>query len=137
MPVLRVLLSGIAVVAVLCPGRFVNAQDGGAARRENRTQLNWSQLPPLPDPIGLAGPFVGVAGDTLVVAGGANFPEAAPWDGGAKVWHDRVFVLPEPNGKWIEAGCLPSPLAYGVTVSWRDRMILIGGGDAKRHRDRF
>ena len=109
------------------------AQNGNAADAGRPIQLEWSQLPPLPDPIGFAGPFVGVAGDALVVAGGANFPEAAPWDGGAKVWHDRVFVLPEPDGQWIEAGRLPAPLAYGVAVSWRDRMILIGGGDATRH----
>ena len=108
-------------------------QDRNASDDGHPIQLEWSQLLPLPDPIGFAGPFVGVSGDALVVAGGANFPEAAPWDGGAKVWHDRVFVLPEPDGKWIEAGCLPAPLAYGVAVSWRDRMILIGGGDATRH----
>lgn len=130
---LQVLLSGIVVVAVCCPGQLVSAQDEVAAKVVSQTQLEWSQLSVLPDPIGFAGPFVGVAGDALVVAGGANFPEAAPWDGGAKVWHDRVFVLPDPDGKWIEAGRLPSPLAYGVAVSWRDRMILIGGGDAKRH----
>ena len=29
---------------------------------------------PLPDSIGVAGPFVGVHGDALIVAGGANFP---------------------------------------------------------------
>lgn len=109
------------------------AQDGDAPNAGKQIELEWSLLPPLPDPIGFAGPFVGVAGDALVVAGGANFPDAAPWDGGAKVWHDRVFVLPDPNGKWIEAGRLPRPLAYGVAVSWRDRMILIGGGDAEQH----
>ncbi len=109
------------------------AQDKGAARVGSPIQIEWSQLPPLPDPLGFAGPFVGVAGDALIVAGGANFPKAAPWDGGSKVWHDRVFVLPDPDGKWIDAGRLPRPLAYGVAVSCRERMVLIGGGDATRH----
>ena len=127
------LLSGIVVSIACCQCQPGIAQDGNAADAGRSIQLEWSQLPPLPDPIGFAGPFVGVAGDALALAGGANFPEAAPWDGGAKVWHDRVFVLPEPDGKWIEAGRLPAPLAYGVAVSWRDRMVLIGGGDATRH----
>lgn len=120
-------------VALLCGGLPAVAQQKLAAGTMPQNRLNWSQLPSLPDPIGFAGPFVGVAGDALIVAGGANFPEAAPWDGGTKVWHHRIFVLPEPDGKWIEAGRLPQPLAYGVAVSWRDRMILLGGGDAKRH----
>jgi N-acetylneuraminic acid mutarotase len=129
----RMLLLGIVVTFVCRLGQAANAQIGNTAEAVSPIQLEWSQLPPLPDPIGLAGPFVGVVGDALVVAGGANFPEAAPWEGGAKTWHDRVFVLPDPDGKWLEAGRLPRPLAYGVSVSWRDRMILIGGGDATRH----
>ncbi len=35
-------------------------------------------LPDLPDPIGVAGPFVGVHNDALIVAGGANFPFITP-----------------------------------------------------------
>ena len=37
------------------------------------TVLEWSQLPPLPDPIGLAGPFVGVSNDVVIIAGGDKF----------------------------------------------------------------
>ena len=38
--------------------------------------LTWSdEIPSLPDSIGVAGPFVGVHGETLIVAGGANFPQ--------------------------------------------------------------
>ncbi|MBI1312955.1 galactose oxidase [bacterium] len=130
-PVLRSLIAGLAaslVVGLPCWGQTKSSADAAATY-----SLEWSQMPPLPDPIGFAGPFVGVAGDALIVAGGANFPEAAPWDGGTKVWHDRVFVLPQPTGPWFEAGRLTQPLGYGVAVSWRDRMILIGGGDAQRH----
>ena len=48
-----------------------------------KPMLEWDELPELPDPIGVAGPFVGVqvdkddsANDVLIVAGGANFPTA-------------------------------------------------------------
>jgi solute:Na+ symporter, SSS family len=96
--------------------------------------FSWSELPPLPDPIGFAGPFVGVSGDSLIVAGGANFPDGRPWDGAPKIWHDRIFVLDDPGGVWRVADeRLPRPLAYGVSVTWRDAVICVGGGNATEH----
>ncbi len=100
--------------------------------------LAWDTLPPLPDPVGFAGPFAGVSHGALVVAGGANFPAGRPWDGAAKVWHDDVFVLPAPNGAWQTGFKLPRPLAYGVSVNWQDAegrtcVVCLGGGDSQRH----
>jgi len=95
--------------------------------------LQWQQLPPLPDPLGVAGPFAGVSGGALLVAGGANFPDRMPWEGGKKVWHDTVFVLEQPSGRWENAGKLPRPLGYGVSVSHADAVICIGGSDLARH----
>ncbi|HVJ83856.1 MAG TPA: galactose oxidase, partial [Planctomycetia bacterium] len=59
-------------------------------------ELKWSRLPSLLDRHGFAGMFVGVSGGALICAGGANFPEKKPWEGGAKVWHDGVFALERP-----------------------------------------
>ena len=98
-----------------------------------RAELEWSQLPPLPDSHGFAGAFAGTSNGALIVAGGANFPDAAPWDGGAKAWHDRVFVLESPDGTWREAGRLPRALAYGATFSTPAGMICVGGNDADAH----
>ena len=95
--------------------------------------LEWGRLPELPAPIGLAAPFAGVAGESLVVAGGANFPTAPPWEGGTKAWHDKVFVLENPSGTWREAGCLPRPLAYGVSVTTPRGVLCVGGSDSDRH----
>jgi len=95
--------------------------------------LDWRQLPPVPDALGLAAPFAGASGGALLVAGGANFPNGMPWEGGKKVWHDRVWVLDQPDGAWREAGKLPRPLAYGVSVSTRDAVVCVGGSDAERH----
>ena len=36
---------------------------------------------------GVAGAFIGGIGDRIVVAGGSNFAQGAPWDGGAKQFH--------------------------------------------------
>src|SRR5262249_38507109 len=81
---------------------------------------------------GFAGLFAGVSNDTLLVAGGANFPDKKPWEGGKKVWYDTVFALEKPEGKWVAVGKLPRPLAYGVSVSHRG-VIGIGGSDASQH----
>jgi len=95
--------------------------------------LTWNQLPSLPDPLGVAAPIAGVSGGALVVAGGANFPGKMPWEGGTKVWHDRVWVLDQPNGTWREVGKLPRPLGYGVCVTARNSVVCVGGSDSERH----
>lgn len=94
----------------------------------------WSHLPSLPDEHGFGGPFAGVTGNALVVAGGANFPNGSPWTGGVKVWHGDAYVLTSPEGQWQRfASVLPRPLAYGASVSWKDMLVCIGGGDSERH----
>jgi len=100
--------------------------------------LDWRQLPPLPDPIGFAGAFTGINGCALIVAGGANFPEKMPWEGGRKVWYQSAFVLDHPNGVWRGGYQLPRPLGYGVSVTTREGIVCIGGSDARQHvRDVF
>ena len=39
---------------------------------------------------GVAGAFIGGIGDRIVVAGGSNFAQGAPWDGGAKQFADAI-----------------------------------------------
>ena len=46
----------------------------GSLLGEEQARLKAEALPDLPDKIGMAGPFVGVRNDALIVAGGANFP---------------------------------------------------------------
>lgn len=94
---------------------------------------HWTQLAPLPDVLGLAAAFAGVSDDSLLVAGGANFPDGFPWEGGKKRWHDVVYRLKEPGGTWAVAGRLPRPLAYGVSISTPEGVICIGGSDSTRH----
>jgi N-acetylneuraminic acid mutarotase len=104
-----------------------------AVRAREANELQWAVLPSLPDREGLAAPFAGVSGSALLVAGGANFPEKKPWEGGTKVWHDRVFVLEEIGGAWKVGGNLPRPLGYGVSVSTANGVLCMGGSDADRH----
>jgi len=97
--------------------------------------LSWTELPSLPDVEGFAGSYAGVSGDALIVAGGANFPDKRPWEGGTKIWYDRVFVLEARVNAWHEAGRLPRAAGYGVSVNTPDGFVLIGGGDASRNFD--
>jgi N-acetylneuraminic acid mutarotase len=94
--------------------------------------LEWHSLPALPDAIGFAGSFAGVSADALLVAGGANFPDRPPWEGGKKVWHDRIFALVPGARQWTDAGRLPCPNGYGISVTVPQGVVLIGGGDATR-----
>ena len=95
--------------------------------------LQWSQLPSLPDKEGFAAMHAGVSGGALVVAGGANFPEKRPWEGGTKVWYDDIWVLEKPEGEWRKAGKLPKSLGYGVSATWQDEVICAGGSNAEGH----
>src|SRR5918993_2565532 len=70
----------------------------GTGEAKSLATFAWSSLPPLPDPIGFAGPYAGVSNGALLVAGGANFPDGPPWEGKPKVWHDRIFLLTAPDG---------------------------------------
>jgi len=94
--------------------------------------LAWTRLSPLPEPLGLGGPFAGVSRGALIVAGGAHFPVSL-FEGGTKVWRDYVFVLEKGRDKWRRAGALPRPLAYGAAITAMDGLICIGGGDAQQH----
>ena len=61
--------------------------------------LNWKPLPDLPGGFGVAGPFAGTHKNTLIIAGGANFPNGEPWrptdDGGTstKTYHDTIYIV--------------------------------------------
>jgi sialidase-1 len=103
--------------------------------RDERPVPAVARLPNLPDAHGLAGAYAGIHDGRLLAAGGANFPGALPWDGGVKVWHDRVVALDLRAGAatWREVGGLPAALAYGVSLTVPEGVLLIGGGDAERH----
>lgn len=116
------------------------AQSGSGTARFRYRQL--PDLPPQyekPNP-GVAGAFAGVSHGSLLVAGGANFPNGYPWQNGTKVWHDMVYVLTKRGDlyHWHTAGVLPKPLAYGASAVWNEQLICLGGNDAGgRYADVF
>lgn len=84
---------------------------------------------------GLAGVFAGWIGDCLVVAGGANFPDGTPEQGGRKQWYDAVYLYNQQSGWRTFPTALPCAVAYGVSVTLPSGVLCIGGCDADRCMD--
>ncbi|QNL48284.1 galactose oxidase [Olivibacter sp. SDN3] len=104
-----------------------------AQEKSSRNYFQWSELPAVPDKHGFAGAFAGVSNNCLLLAGGANFPDGGITGGGAKKWHQKIYVLEGPTGKWKKVGKLERPLGYGVSVDYDGALICIGGGNEQVH----
>ena len=102
------------------------------AQPEKSRLFTWSQAKQLPDPEGFAGPYAGVSQESLIVAGGSNFPGGKrPWDNAVKGWYDDIYVLKSIDGTWMKVGKLPRPMGYGVALTYKNSVICVGGGDSK------
>ncbi len=80
---------------------------------------------------GLAGPYTGVNNDVLILAGGANFPDKLPWEGGTKVYYNDIFVLQKTGYKeysWeLMKEKIPFHTGYGGAVSTSAGLLCFGG----------
>ncbi|WP_295731645.1 hypothetical protein [uncultured Muribaculum sp.] len=104
---------------------------------EKGPEVTWNdtlRLPPMKGDsvnIGVAGAFAGMAGDRLMIAGGANFPDGFPWTGAKKVWHRDLYAYDLTSGEWtVYPDFLPQPMGYGVSVTLPEGVMLIGGNNA-------
>ncbi|MFC0309886.1 N-acetylneuraminate epimerase [Gallibacterium trehalosifermentans] len=143
--------SGRAGAAVVVKGEQITVINGeikpglrtaeaaqGKFKKENG--IDWTKLPNLPAPEGaavqegLAGAYAGYSNGYLLVTGGANFPGSTQQfkdgqlyahKGLSKAYPAEVFAL--DKGKWKQIAKLPYGSGYGVTVSYGNKVILIGG----------
>lgn len=103
---------------------------------EAQAMPSFSQVTSLPGDEGWAGMFAGISKGKLFCLGGANFPDKKPWEGGKKKWYDEIYMLDEGKN-WVKVGDkLPSPLGYGVSVTYKERFILIGGNNETGYSDK-
>lgn len=86
--------------------------------------------------LGLAGSFAGRIGDALVLAGGSNFPDGLPTQGGDKKWYRDVYRYDKTAGWTIFRNAMPRETAYGVTIPLSDGLLCIGGNCAGKCYDR-
>ncbi|MBA5764629.1 N-acetylneuraminate epimerase [Vibrio sp. 404] len=100
----------------------------------------WLSEHPLPTPSsqplqeGVAGAFAGVSNGAVIVAGGANFHGAkVAFDKGnmfahqglAKAFNAETYVF--NNGAWQQSGDLKEGLAYGLSFTVKDGVLIVGG----------
>jgi len=95
-----------------------------------RMPVAWRCLPDYPMAPGVAGVLAGIHRDVLIAAGGANFPDRRPWEGGIKKYYDEIFVLTPGASAWRAAGRLPELLAYSAVVSVPAGVLALGGENA-------
>lgn len=107
-------------------------RDGIAQTLSNR--MVWDTSGQVADPMGYAGAYVGQEQGRVYAMGGANFPSGIPpWNGGAKVWTDRIFVLNSDGASQEASFQLPRPMGYGAYASYQDCIYIAGGSDHSGH----
>lgn len=103
---------------------------------KTKLALDWEVASTLPNTsnnenhIGVAAPIVGVLDKKLVVAGGANFPNGMPWDGGAKTYQKEVYIYDIDNNgtiKYAKTLAFGDSLAYASNVSYQNKIYSVGG----------
>lgn len=107
-----------------------------SAQKENEFLCNWkavAELPPLygqHKALGIAGPVSGIHQNKLIVAGGANFPDGMPWQGGKKKYYNTVYVYEKKGSKIIlrkQQFVLPFNIAYAACCSVPSGIVVAGG----------
>ena len=105
---------------------------------QKKYNLRWSVATHLPinqtigKQPGLAGPFSGFINGELIIAGGANFPDSMPWQGGKKAYWDDIYILQTDKKRkyrWVNNGeyKLRENIAYGASVQMKEGIVCIGG----------
>lgn len=80
--------------------------------------------------LGIAGPVTGVHQSKLIVAGGANFPDSMPWQGGKKKYYNAVYVYEKKGNKILllkKQFTLSFNIAYAACCSAPQGIIFAGG----------
>ena len=84
---------------------------------------------------GVAGAFAGLSNGRIILAGGSNFPQGYPWEGGRKHYSDDVYLLtPGPDGNYactllpdVKFPAEGKGLAHGASVTAGNHLYCFGG----------
>lgn len=82
---------------------------------------------------GVSACYAGNIGNQLIMAGGCNFADIPAAEGGAKCFYKGIYsaqITADSVFIWRKIGELPFPAAYGVSISFPDKMIIVGGTNA-------
>jgi N-acetylneuraminate epimerase len=110
--------------------------DSQVHQNQNCDCIEWQLAAKLPGmngtlSTGFAGAINAVTDNVLIVAGGANFPDKLPWEGGHKHYSDEVHILHRDGAifEWDKAPGikLPEPIAYCGNTSTTEGIVYAGG----------
>ncbi len=79
---------------------------------------------------GVAGAVIGWYNNILMVAGGANFPDALPWEGGKKKYHDQIHLFEKKENQFVSLAThdkLSIPVAYAANCITKYGIAAVGG----------
>ena len=95
-----------------------------------------SSIPDIPVSKGLAGAYIGIDNDVLILAGGSYFDKPL-WEGGRKVYLDSIFVCIKEGEdyRWKYTGNLPYPVAHGAAVATGKGLLCMGGESSSQKYD--
>jgi cyclically-permuted mutarotase family protein len=106
------------------------------AQTKYEAPITWKQSGELPvqsnglHHMGLSGVVSGVVANQIIIAGGNNFPDGLPWEGGVKKYYDQVFVYEVKGDTIIIADSsirLPSKVAYAAVAQLKVGIFYVGG----------
>ena len=115
---------------------FIMSTTVGYSQKTKISQVEWKKAAQLLNAdgtlsLGFAGPINGISNDVLIVAGGANFQDKMPWEGGKKHYSKEIHVLQKKDNQynWNKKALstLPEPIAYAGNTSTSLGIIYVGG----------
>ena len=115
---------------------FIMSTTVGYSQKTKISQVEWKKAAQLlnadgTQSLGFAGPINGISNDVLIVAGGANFQDKMPWEGGKKHYSKEIHVLQKKDNQynWNKKALstLPEPIAYAGNTSTSLGIIYVGG----------
>ncbi|MBI2496444.1 MAG: hypothetical protein HYV75_00390 [Opitutae bacterium] len=124
--------SAMAAAVTLLASASATSLPANREGKDDEAGAGWSELPSYPQAPGMGGIIAGVDQGVLIAAGGANFPDRPPWEGGKKRTYDSIYVLPPGGRAWVPAGQLPEPRAYAGVISIADGVLAVGGENGAR-----
>lgn len=82
---------------------------------------------------GVSACYCGVINGYLYIAGGCNFPDKPVAEGGKKRFYKAIYAAKlNAEGdrlEWKTVGQMPQPAAYGMSVTYENSLILVGGNN--------
>ena len=125
---MKIFRKNISVICVVI-AFMLSLTDAGATECKKETSARL----PLENGRGVAAAFIGTSSDAVIIAGGSDFPDAFPWEGGKKFYSDAIWLLKKSSAGYecvaVDGARLPRPLAGGVSASLNGSLYCFGGSD--------